>query len=264
MSFWFRAFVCPSSPRNPKWRAKWTSDSDFFLKNSRVRWLIHRKSLINEDLQKDTEARKDLKKDLKEQMDQQSIQLLARWQDGDEQAADEIFQRYLQRLIAMARQRISEKLQRRIDAEDVVQSAYRSFFRQAKKDDRYVLEKSGDLWRLLAGITIKKLKGQIEFHQAKKRSIGNEGSILMAGNSARLHPAAVARDPSIEEALALTEELEQLLSDIDPIHREILELRLQGQDIEEIAETVDRSQRTVRRVLRDVTNNLSERLNSES
>lgn len=95
--------------------------------------------------------------------DNESIQLLVRWKAGDEAAAEEIFSRYLHRLAGLARNRLSDKMQRRIDPEDVVQSAYRSFFRQAK-EDRYELKRSGDLWRLLAAITINKTMGQIEYH----------------------------------------------------------------------------------------------------
>ena len=40
-------------------------------------------------------------------------------------------------------------------------------FRRA--GDNYVLERQGDLWRLLAAITINKLRGQVKFHTAKKR-----------------------------------------------------------------------------------------------
>ena len=97
--------------------------------------------------------------------DNESMPLLARWKDGDEAAADEIFARYLHRLTGLARNCLSEKMQHRVDAEDVVQSAYRSFFRHAK-EGRYKLKRCGDLWRLLAAITINKTMEQVEFHQA--------------------------------------------------------------------------------------------------
>jgi DNA-directed RNA polymerase specialized sigma24 family protein len=87
--------------------------------------------------------------------------LLERWKSGDEAAAAEIFDQYLSRLTALARTRLSPKLARRVDPEDIVQSAYRSFFRHAQ-NDRYVLERSGDLWRLLAAIVMNKLHGQVE------------------------------------------------------------------------------------------------------
>ncbi len=86
----------------------------------------------------------------------ESIELLSRVRQGDEQAASDLFDRYVERLIKLARSRLSAKLQRRVDPEDVVQSAYRSFFSHAQ-DGRYQLHKSGDLWRLLAAITVNKV-----------------------------------------------------------------------------------------------------------
>lgn len=192
--------------------------------------------------------------------DSESIRLLARWQDGDANAADEIFTRYVERLIIMTRVRLSPKMQRRVDAEDVVQSVYRSFFREAAKDDRYALKRSGDLWKLLAGIAIKKLKGQVEFHSAKKRAIATEGSVMLAGGSLCFQPASVAAEPTADEAVALAEELEHVAGQLEPLHRQILELRLQGSAVDEIATEVDRSERTVRRVLNHVTDELRTRL----
>ena len=60
--------------------------------------------------------------------DQNSIQLLNRVRSDDSGAAEELFERYLQRLLALVRTRLPGKLARRVDPDDVVQSAYRSFF----------------------------------------------------------------------------------------------------------------------------------------
>ena len=51
---------------------------------------------------------------------------------GDEKAADDLFDRFVDRLTALARDRRSPKLARRVDPEDIVQSAFRSFFRNAR------------------------------------------------------------------------------------------------------------------------------------
>jgi RNA polymerase sigma-70 factor, ECF subfamily len=190
--------------------------------------------------------------------DHESIQLLARWRAGDEAAADEIFYRYLHRLAGLARNRLSDKMQRRIDPEDVVQSAYRSFFRHAK-EDRYELKRSGDLWRLLAGITINKTLGQIEHHQAAKRAIEGEAASYDQSANSLISPIAIARDPTVEEAVALADEIESFMRTLDPVAREVLELRLQDHDSEQIAEEIQRSTRTVRRILERVKDELAKR-----
>src|ERR1700722_1524252 len=86
--------------------------------------------------------------------------LVARWRQGDQQAAAELFQRYANRLIALARSRLSTKMARRVAPEDLVQSVYRCFFANTRAG-RYDLERGGDLWQLLVRIALHKLGDHI-------------------------------------------------------------------------------------------------------
>ncbi len=162
-----------------------------------------------------------------------SAELLARWRAGDKRAEDELFSRYTSRLIAMARRRISARLARRVDAEDIVQSAYRCFH-AAAADDEFLLHRSGGLWRLLAKFTRLRLYKQIEHHTAalravdRERPFGGESSLIALGD-------AVAPTPSPSEELALFEERELALKGLEPHHRRMAEMRFQGCQIEEIA-----------------------------
>jgi RNA polymerase sigma-70 factor (ECF subfamily) len=196
--------------------------------------------------------------------DEDSVDLLARYRQGDDQAAELLFRRYVGRLTALAQSRLSSRLARRIDPDDVVQSAYRSFFRHAR-DGAYELEESGDLWKLLVVMTLNKLRGQVEHHQAGKRAMNAEQSIAAGDTSAvNVHAEALASDPSPEEALAVVEEVAELMRDLTPVHCRMLELRLQGYRIEEIAEQVNRSERGVRRLLDKIKERLHQRLAEES
>jgi DNA-directed RNA polymerase specialized sigma24 family protein len=103
-----------------------------------------------------------------------SAELLARYHSGhDEAAAEELFRRYAGRLTALARSRLSRALASRVDAEDVVQSAYRSFFLLAR-DGEVLLHESGDLWRLLVRITLRKVYRNARRHRADCRSVVRE------------------------------------------------------------------------------------------
>src|SRR5437879_3375640 len=106
-------------------------------------------------------------------MEAPSAELMARWRQGDQEAAEELFRRYAERLLALARSRLSARLARHVDPEDVVQSAFRSFFTGARAD-RFALRRSGDLWRLLVAITLHKLQHQVERHTAGKRTAVRE------------------------------------------------------------------------------------------
>src|SRR5579885_725721 len=106
-------------------------------------------------------------------MEALSVELMARWRDGDQAAAEVLFQRYAGRLLALARSRLSAKLAPLVDPEDVVQSAFRSFF-TGVRGDRFALRRSGDLWRLLVAITLHKLQHQVERQTAAKRAAGRQ------------------------------------------------------------------------------------------
>ena len=107
---------------------------------------------------------------MSEMTDDRSGDLVARWCQGDQRAAAELFRRYADRLIALARSRLSGKLAGRVDPEDVVQSVYRSFFASARKG-RYDLQQGGDLWRLLLTITLNKLHDLVKGNARDKRDI---------------------------------------------------------------------------------------------
>ena len=190
-------------------------------------------------------------------MDERSITLVERWRSGDQQAASELFHRYADRLLVLARSRLSEKVAQRIDPEDVVQSAYRSFFAGAR-EGRFDISRGGDLWRLLVAITLHKLRDQVKHHQAEKRRVQSEQGFGSEDSLLGIQPHVLANDPSPIEAVALAEEVEQLMAKLQPLQRRMVELRLQGHNLEEIAAATERGVSTVRRVLEGVKEQLEQ------
>src|SRR5688500_11705129 len=90
---------------------------------------------------------------------QASVDLLRHVQRGDDWAEKEVFARYVERLTRLARSRLAAGLAARVDPEDIVQSAYRSFF-VAARQGRFTVQASDDLWRLLVEVTLHKLYRQ--------------------------------------------------------------------------------------------------------
>jgi RNA polymerase sigma factor (sigma-70 family) len=177
--------------------------------------------------------------------------LMARWRQGDQQAATELFQRYTDRLIGLARSRLSSCLAQRLDPEDVVQSAMRSFF-SGTREGRYQLERGGDLWQLLVSITLHKLHKKVRRNTALKRDPGREQSFEAEANGPDLVDLLLAREPSPIEAVALVDEVEQVMRRLQPGPRRMLELRLQGYNLEEIAAATQKGVTTVRRALKEI------------
>jgi RNA polymerase sigma factor (sigma-70 family) len=174
-----------------------------------------------------------------------SADLLRRWTAGDEDAATAIFERYAERLTALARSRLAAKLAARVDPEDIVLSAYRSFF-VAAREGRFELRRGGDLWRLLAEVTLHKLYRKSEHHLAQRRSVKAE---MRAIEVSSLAAHFTKQEPTPDEAVAAADELEAVLRQLTERERTALELRLQGYELDEIAERLGCNERTVRRGL---------------
>lgn len=161
----------------------------------------------------------------------------------------EVVERYTRRLIELAGRKLPKPLHRRVDPEDVVQSVYRSFF-QRLNDGRFRFDDSQDLWRLLAAMTFRKACNARKFHLRDRRDARREQSLTPPEGSAAGDAVA---EPKDEDLTLLLGCLEELLHGLPDRCRDIVTLRLQGYTIEEIAQKVKRSQRTVLRVLAGVT-----------
>src|SRR5262249_49172887 len=88
---------------------------------------------------------------------------------GNERAGQELFDRYSERPLALARRRISQRLAGRVDPEDVVQSVFRTFFHRVQ-EGRFAITDEDDLGKLLVRITVHKTLRQVAFHKATKRN----------------------------------------------------------------------------------------------
>ena len=181
--------------------------------------------------------------------------LLKRWRAGDEAAAGELYRRYSERLCALAQAQISERMARRFDADDILQSVFRTFFRRSR-DGQFVGDHSSSLWRLLVRITLHKIQHQVELDTADKRDIRAEAY----ASGMELAPDAVAHDPTPAEAAALNDELEAALAGLDLRDREMVLLAVQGFSTPEIAAQYSCSRWAVRRVLNYVGHRLEKRL----
>lgn len=191
-------------------------------------------------------------------MSADAFQLVTRWGDGDESAARELFDKYAARLIGLVRSHLSEKLARRLDPEDVVQSAFRSFF-VGTREGRYLLEHSGDFWNLLVTISLHKLQHQVARHGAAKRDIQREEARGIDAGWFEKFQGRLQSHPRADDALAVAEEIETILAELTPAEQRMFELRLEGYTLDEIAADTGRSQRTVRRVMERIRTGLTRR-----
>jgi RNA polymerase sigma-70 factor (ECF subfamily) len=173
--------------------------------------------------------------------------LMSRLRGGDQAAAREIFERFAQRLIGLARNRLAPAIRQKVDPEDVMLSAMRSFFTR-HANGQFDLADWDGLWSLLTVITLRKCGHRVEYFQAARRDVRREARAADPDDSAARWEA-VAREPTPAEAAMLTETVEQVLRGVDERDRPIVEMALQGHKAPEISEKLGRSERTVYRLL---------------
>lgn len=176
-------------------------------------------------------------------------QLLAKYRRGDGDAATALYLRYAQRLRHLASAKTSSSLKKKLDPEDVVQSVFRTFFRRAAAG-QYAIPEGEELWQLLLVIGLNKIRSASAFHTADKRDFRR------IDNGASLDLERHAHEDS--ESLRLLElTIEELLGPIPAIYRQIVELRIAGHEIAEIATKCGRSKRSVERILQEFRQKLN-------
>src|SRR5262245_57667843 len=169
---------------------------------------------------------------------------IERLEAGEDTAARDVFHRFTHQLIALARRRLDEVLRTKVDAEDVVQSAYKSFFLRYGEGELPATNWN-DLWGLLVLITLRKCADRLAYHRAQRRDVRREA----APAGAEEPPwEAAGREPTPEQAAILTETLEELLRGLDETERPIAELSLQGYTAREISDRLSRAERSVWRM----------------
>lgn len=171
--------------------------------------------------------------------------LLRRFQQGQSDASTELYLRYAERLRALAAAQTSPALAHRVEPEEIVQSVFRTFFRRASRGE-YSVPDGEEIWKLLLVIALNKVRAAGAFHRAAKRDVR-----LTQGGAAYEH-ALESESGHDEDALTLLRlVVEELLEGMPAPHRQMIELRIEGFEVAEIAEKVERSKRSVERVLQE-------------
>lgn len=181
---------------------------------------------------------------------------VSRWvgalKDGDAAAAQPLWERYHRRLVALARRKL-QSARRSADEEDVVQSAFHSFFRGVAGGRFPQLADRDNLWRLLVVITARKALDQLARENSKKRGGGTsrEASRIPPGDDAL--GQVIGDEPTPEFAAQVAEEYQRLLDKLpDDGLRQVAVWKMDGLTNDEIAGRLDCSKRTVARKLETI------------
>src|SRR5207245_10575908 len=136
---------------------------------------------------------------------------VARLRAGDDAAATEVFNRFTNRLIGLARSRLDHLIRQKIDPEDILQSVYRSFFRRHAQG-RFDVVSWDNLWGMLTVITVRKCNYRRKYFRAACRDVERE--VVSPPGDPAPEFEALARDPTPSEAVRLAETVEQVMREL--------------------------------------------------
>lgn len=173
--------------------------------------------------------------------------LLDLLRERDESAALQFWERFVPRLLGLARRTLASHPRLNGFADDVVQSVFASFFQQIQAG-RLAVDHRHDLWNLLGVMTVRKARRAIRKENAAKRGGGqvhNEPASTPEMGVPPLLEAAAGPQWGPEFDLHAEEMLQNLPDEL----RTVAVLRLMGHTNAEIAQQLDWTVRKVERKL---------------
>lgn len=188
--------------------------------------------------------------------DEEFVRLLEEFRNGSDDAAERLIQEYGRYILRAVRRRLSIGLRTQFDSQDFVQAVYASLVRN--RDALKKIESPDKLARFLVGMAEHKVIDQCRrYLGAEKRDLTRQCSLDGSAEFARL--TLVNSEPAPDEQIAVDDQVEQLLRGEPSHYRKMLELRTAGATQGEIAEKLNISQRTARRVLRKIAQRYRDR-----
>ncbi len=175
--------------------------------------------------------------------------LVAAVRSGDERAAEELYERYAARVFGLVRTQMGDHLYLRTDPEDIVQSVFKSIFR-GMSTGGYDAPDGGSLWHLMAVIAVNKVRRNATRQAASKRDARRTEALIDDQQAVIEKPSLSQIESAIHEAIEC----------LEPSEREVVLLRVRGHSVEEIADQLGKSRRTVERLLQHARRTLAKEL----
>lgn len=170
---------------------------------------------------------------------------ISQWLDqlkqGDDQAVEELWDRFQLRQIGLARKLLGDAPRGAADEEDVALSAFHSFCARAADGKFPVLEDRADLWKVLATITVRKASRLAR--RERRRKLSSDSAVEDCSDDG----------PAPDFALVSQQEVQRLFDSLgDDQLREVAYRKLEGESNEQIATAIGKSIPTVERKLRTI------------
>jgi RNA polymerase sigma-70 factor, ECF subfamily len=182
--------------------------------------------------------------------------LIALYRNGDKDAAAALYHRYAHRLRALAQAKHYSDLSSRVDCEDIVQSVFESFFRGVGRGS-YDVPAGEELWHLFLVLTLNKIRAKGVYHRAAKRDV----RLTSADGDIDRYPDPLRTNDST--TLLLKMAVEEALGRLPKQHKIVVEMRMEGHEVAEIAKETGRSKRSIERILQECRRKLASLLEDQ-
>ena len=194
---------------------------------------------------------------------------LRQLQAGDSAAAQQLWQRYVERLIRLASRKLGDLPRRVADEEDVVLSAFKGFLRGVEEGRFAQFDDREDLWQVLVVLTERKAIGLRREIRADKCGGGQvRGESVLEGDFAMSSVAPgicqlAGCEPTPQFATQVHEEFSRLYGLLtDDTLRQIARGKLEGYTNAELAARLSLSLRAVERKLQLIRRQWSQEVES--
>lgn len=181
--------------------------------------------------------------------DESVTKWLRRLEAGHNQAAQELWNRFFERLVRLVQHRVRSSPSIASDAEDIALSAFASFFRGVENQRFSEIDSRHSLWRLLVSIAIHKLL-HAQRDQGRLKRGGGWSPVHSPTDGVPAVEQVVSHEPTPELAAEIAEQYDRWMNALGS--EELVRLakfKLEGYSNDEIALRTGRTTRTVERKL---------------
>lgn len=171
---------------------------------------------------------------------------LDRAREGEEVGRQQLWGRYYERLVRLAKSSLSARNRRVSDEEDIAAMAFAAFFRALEQGKLTEIQDRDGLWRVLATITDNKATDQVRHHKRQKRGDGQvRGHSVFLGETGDRFCETPDPSPQFAEEFGLV--CQELLGSLRDDLQRIAVWKMEGYTNKEIAERLGCVEEAVRR-----------------
>ncbi len=168
---------------------------------------------------------------------------------GSQDAAWQLIENYSSKILRVVRRELPDTLRKKFDSQDFLQVVWASVFREPQRLTGF--DSPDQLAAFLGGIAANKVKMEKRrrFH-GQKHNVNLERAL--EDSEAKAGSTIQTNEPSPEQIAIARERWERMMDELSDDYKKIVELRLAGNSVREIAQILGKHEGTVHRAIRKI------------